>query len=234
MRVWCVCACACVVRVISNEERERKKKKKKREKNSSKFEKKAKKTQQTTNKLTNETQRAFDFFFIFFTKKDSREKKTLLLSPWGWKIKMLRFCLKNTNNFNTNARATTLSSLLSFSVVLGGEQPQQPQRVRLASKKAGGSTSNGRDSNPKFLGIKKYGGELVRPGNIIARQRGTKWHPGENCGIGTDHTLFSLVDGKVKFTKNRVKGRTIVNIEKFTEEEIALWQARGKLRHIEL
>ena len=86
----------------------------------------------------------------------------------------------------------------------------------------------------KFLGIKKYGGELVRPGNIIARQRGTKWHPGENCGIGTDHTLFSLVDGKVKFTKNRVKGRTIVNIEKFTEEEIALWRARGKLRHIEL
>ena len=167
-------------------------------------------------------------FFIFY---ETREKKRLLL---GWKIKMLRFCLKNTNNFNTNARATTLSSLLSFSVVLGGEQPQQPQRVRLASKKAGGSTSNGRDSNPKFLGIKKYGGELVRPGNIIARQRGTKWHPGENCGIGTDHTLFSLVDGKVKFTKNRVKGRTIVNIEKFTEEEIALWQARGKLRHIEL
>ncbi len=150
---------------------------------------------------------------------------------------MLRFCLKNTtNNFNTNnARASLLSSLLSFSlVVLGGEQPQQQIRVRLASKKAGGSTSNGRDSNPKFLGIKKYGGELVRPGNIIARQRGTKWHPGENCGIGTDHTLFSLVDGKVKFTKNRVKGRTIVNIEKFTEEEIALWQERGKLRHIEL
>ena len=147
---------------------------------------------------------------------------------------MLRFCLKNNNNFNTNKRAS-LSSLLS-SVVLGGgpREPPQQQRVRLASKKAGGSTSNGRDSNPKFLGIKKYGGELVRPGNIIARQRGTKWHPGENCGIGTDHTLFSLVDGKVKFTKNRVKGRTIVNIEKFTEEEIALWQARGKLRHIEL
>lgn len=173
-------------------------------------------------------------FFIFY---ETREKKLLLL---GWKIKMLRFCLKNntTNNFNTNntTRASLLSSLLSsFSfVVLGGEQPQQQIRVRLASKKAGGSTSNGRDSNPKFLGIKKYGGELVRPGNIIARQRGTKWHPGENCGIGTDHTLFSLVDGKVKFTKNRVKGRTIVNIEKFTEEEIALWRARGKLRHIEL
>ena len=147
---------------------------------------------------------------------------------------MLRFCLKNTtNNFNTNNTRASLSSLLSFNVVLGGEQPQQQIQVRLASKKAGGSTSNGRDSNPKFLGIKKYGGELVRPGNIIARQRGTKWHPGENCGIGTDHTLFSLVDGKVKFTKNRVKGRTIVNIEKFTEEEIALWRARGKLRHIE-
>lgn len=106
------------------------------------------------------------------------------------------------------------------------------QQIRFASKKAGGSTSNGRDSNPKFLGIKKYGGELVRPGNIIARQRGTKWHPGENCGIGTDHTLYSLVDGKVKFTKNRVKGRTIVNVEKFTEEEIREWQSRGKLGHI--
>jgi len=106
------------------------------------------------------------------------------------------------------------------------------QQIRFASKKAGGSTSNGRDSNPKFLGIKKYGGELVRPGNIIARQRGTKWHPGENCGIGTDHTLYSLVDGKVKFTKNRVKGRTIVNVEKFTEEEIREWQNRGKLGHI--
>ena len=162
-------------------------------------------------------------------------RKKTYRSLSGWKIKMLRFCLKNTNNFNTNTARASLSSLLSFSVVLGGEpQPQQKQQVRLASKKAGGSTSNGRDSNPKFLGIKKYGGELVRPGNIIARQRGTKWHPGENCGIGTDHTLFSLVDGKVKFTKNRVKGRTIVNIEKFTEEETALWRARGKLRHIEL
>jgi large subunit ribosomal protein L27 len=191
------------------------------------FEKKANK--QTNNSLL--TRR--DFFYLL---RETREKKLFLL---GWKIKMLRFCLKKntTNNFNTNntTRASLLSSLLSsFSfVVLGGEQPQQQIRVRLASKKAGGSTSNGRDSNPKFLGIKKYGGELVRPGNIIARQRGTKWHPGENCGIGTDHTLFSLVDGKVKFTKNRVKGRTIVNIEKFTEEEIALWRARGKLRHIE-
>jgi large subunit ribosomal protein L27 len=186
-------------------------------------------------KQTN-TQLSFDSTRLFYLLRETREKKLLLL---GWKIKMLRFCLKNntTNNFNTNntTRASLLSSLLSFSkVVLGGEQPQQQIRVRLASKKAGGSTSNGRDSNPKFLGIKKYGGELVRPGNIIARQRGTKWHPGENCGIGTDHTLFSLVDGKVKFTKNRVKGRTIVNIEKFTEEEIALWRARGKLRHIEL
>ena len=191
------------------------------------FEKKANK--QTNNSLL--TRR--DFFYLL---RETREKKLFLL---GWKIKMLRFCLKKntTNNFNTNntTRASLLSSLSSsFSfVVLGGEQPQQQIQVRLASKKAGGSTSNGRDSNPKFLGIKKYGGELVRPGNIIARQRGTKWHPGENCGIGTDHTLFSLVDGKVKFTKNRVKGRTIVNIEKFTEEEIALWRARGKLRHIE-
>ena len=106
--------------------------------------------------------------------------------------------------------------------------------IRFASKKAGGSTANGRDSNPKFLGIKKYGGELVRPGHIIARQRGTKWHPGENCGIGTDHTLYSLVDGKVKFTKNRVKGRTIVNVEKIYGGGDSILATERKLRHIQL
>ena len=207
-----------VVFITRKKERKRRKKK-----NKEHFEKKADDTQTTL------STRLFYLLTRLFYLSTRLVRKNLL----GWKKTMLRFCLKNNNNFNTNKRAS-LSSLLS-SVVLGGgpREPPQQQRVRLASKKAGGSTSNGRDSNPKFLGIKKYGGELVRPGNIIARQRGTKWHPGENCGIGTDHTLFSLVDGKVKFTKNRVKGRTIVNIEKFTEEEIALWQARGKLRHIE-
>ena len=69
----------------------------------------------------------------------------------------------------------------------------------MAHKKGGGSTSNGRDSNPKYLGIKKYGGEAVIAGNIIVRQRGTKLHPGVNVGIGRDHTLFALTDGVVSF-----------------------------------
>ena len=69
----------------------------------------------------------------------------------------------------------------------------------MAHKKAGGSTNNGRDSNAKRLGVKKFGGEIVIPGNIIIRQRGTKIRPGTNVGIGKDHTLFSLIDGSVKF-----------------------------------
>ena len=69
----------------------------------------------------------------------------------------------------------------------------------MSHKKGGGSTSNGRDSTSKRLGFKKYGGEHVIPGNIILRQRGTKWHPGDNVGIGKDHTLFAKVDGE-KFT----------------------------------
>ena len=69
----------------------------------------------------------------------------------------------------------------------------------MAHKKGGGSTRNGRDSNAQRLGVKKFGGERVRAGNIIIRQRGTKFHPGTNVGIGSDDTLFALVDGKVHF-----------------------------------
>lgn len=69
----------------------------------------------------------------------------------------------------------------------------------MAHKKAGGSSRNGRDSVGRRLGVKKFGGERVRAGNILVRQRGTKWHPGENVGMGTDHTLFALVDGHVAF-----------------------------------
>ena len=72
----------------------------------------------------------------------------------------------------------------------------------MAHKKAGGSTRNGRDSNPKFLGIKAYGGQKVTAGSIVVRQRGTKFHPGENVGIGKDHTLFAKRAGEVKFIKN--------------------------------
>lgn len=71
----------------------------------------------------------------------------------------------------------------------------------MAHKKAGGSTRNGRDSNPKMLGVKKFGGEHVIPGNIILRQRGTHWHAGKNVGIGRDHTLYALTDGRVVFTE---------------------------------
>ena len=81
----------------------------------------------------------------------------------------------------------------------------------MAHKKAGGSSRNGRDSEAKRLGVKRYGGQLVKAGNIIVRQRGTEFHPGDNVGMGKDHTLFALVDGIVKFTiKGEQKRRTIV------------------------
>ena len=78
----------------------------------------------------------------------------------------------------------------------------------MAHKKGVGSSRNGRDSNPQYLGIKKYGGEVVKAGNIIVRQNGTKWHPGSNVGLGTDYTIFALVDGVVRFEhkdKKRLK-----------------------------
>ena len=81
----------------------------------------------------------------------------------------------------------------------------------MAHKKAGGSSRNGRDSESKRLGVKKFGGEAVIAGNIIARQRGTKWHPGANVGMGRDHTLFALSDGKVAFAK-KANGRVYVNV----------------------
>ncbi len=83
----------------------------------------------------------------------------------------------------------------------------------MAHKKAGGSTRNGRDSESKRLGVKRYGGELVKAGNIIVRQRGTHFHPGENVGIGRDHTLFAKTDGQVKFVVKGTKKRTFVTVE---------------------
>ena len=104
--------------------------------------------------------------------------------------------------------------------------------IRLATKKAGGSSKNGRDSRSKRLGVKKFGGyvasavecaptrltrcvvdsERVVPGNIIVRQRGTKMHPGENVGIGRDHTIFALVEGEVKFRYNKLKKHQVVGV----------------------
>ncbi|MEK4033196.1 50S ribosomal protein L27 [Methylocystis sp. IM3] len=80
----------------------------------------------------------------------------------------------------------------------------------MAHKKAGGSSRNGRDSDGRRLGVKKFGGESVVAGNIIIRQRGTKWHPGRNIGMGKDHTLFALVDGVVEFHSSR--GRSSVSV----------------------
>ncbi|MGZ0187923.1 MAG: 50S ribosomal protein L27 [Alphaproteobacteria bacterium] len=82
----------------------------------------------------------------------------------------------------------------------------------MAHKKAGGSSRNGRDSAGRRLGVKKFGGELVVPGNIIIRQRGTKFHPGQNVGMGTDHTIFALIDGNVSFAK-KTRGRMFVSVE---------------------
>ena len=82
----------------------------------------------------------------------------------------------------------------------------------MAHKKAGGSSRNGRDSESKRLGVKRYGGEVVAAGNIIVRQRGTVFHPGDNVGIGKDHTLFAKVDGAVKFTIKGAEKRKTVSI----------------------
>ncbi len=86
----------------------------------------------------------------------------------------------------------------------------------MAHKKAGGSSRNGRDSAGRRLGVKKFGGEHVIPGNIIIRQRGTKWHPGENVGIGKDHTIFALTEGKVSFSKS-TGDRTYVSVDSAPE-----------------
>ena len=90
----------------------------------------------------------------------------------------------------------------------------------MAHKKSGGSSRNGRDSESKRLGVKKYGGERVLAGNIIVRQRGTTFHAGENMGMGRDHTLFATVHGAVKLTK-KANGRCYVSILPTTEQAMA-------------
>ena len=82
----------------------------------------------------------------------------------------------------------------------------------MATKKAGGSSRNGRDSAGRRLGVKKYGSQTVEAGNIIVRQRGTKWHPGKNVGIGKDHTIFSKIAGIVEFVKTNRKNRIFINV----------------------
>ena len=89
----------------------------------------------------------------------------------------------------------------------------------MAHKKAGGSSRNGRDSAGQRLGLKIFGGENVLAGNIIARQRGTKWHPGRNVGVGKDHTLFAKISGKVEF-RTKTKGRVFVSVRPVTEAAV--------------
>jgi len=91
----------------------------------------------------------------------------------------------------------------------------------MAHKKAGGSTRNGRDSNPKYRGVKRFGGQLVNAGEIIVRQCGTKFHPGRNVGIGKDHTLYALTAGKVAFGFKGKQHKQCVNIEPVQEESAA-------------
>jgi large subunit ribosomal protein L27 len=86
----------------------------------------------------------------------------------------------------------------------------------MAHKKAGGSSRNGRDSAGQRLGVKIFGGENCLAGNIIVRQRGTKWHPGQNVGVGKDHTLFALIEGRVEY-RTKARGRTFVSVMPNTE-----------------
>ncbi len=83
----------------------------------------------------------------------------------------------------------------------------------MATKKAGGSSRNGRDSAGRRLGVIKYGGQEVEPGQIIVRQRGTKWHPGLNVGIGKDHTIFAKITGIVEYVKSARNNRTFINVK---------------------
>jgi large subunit ribosomal protein L27 len=89
----------------------------------------------------------------------------------------------------------------------------------MAHKKAGGSTRNGRDSNPKYLGVKRFGGESVIAGNIILRQRGTECHPGKGVGMGRDHTIFALIDGIVRFKRKGPHMRQFISIEPVAEQQ---------------
>jgi large subunit ribosomal protein L27 len=89
----------------------------------------------------------------------------------------------------------------------------------MAHKKGVGSSRNGRDSNPQYRGVKKYGGEAVIPGNIIIRQKGTQWHPGTNVGMGTDYTIYALVEGHVKF-EHKSKSRYKVSVVPVAAEAV--------------
>ncbi|KAA8537624.1 hypothetical protein F0562_027232 [Nyssa sinensis] len=125
----------------------------------------------------------------------------LLLQVIGWE-KEQTFA-KTTGGYWTVYSGVNDGSLSGLSLVI----------KRWATKKTAGSTKNGRDSKPKNLGVKKFGGERVIPGNIIVRQRGTRFHPGNYVGMGKDHTLYALKEGCVKFERHKLSGRKWVHVE---------------------
>ena len=125
----------------------------------------------------------------------------------------MRAIAPSGENLSLSLGASLDASISPANTQLGGRL----QQIRCASKKQGGSTQNNKDSNPKYLGVKLFGGQRCIPGNIIVRQRGKRFHPGVNVGMGKDHTLFSLVEGKVTFSKvhegrKNAKGRTFVHV----------------------
>nr|GMD97077.1 50S ribosomal protein L27-like [Ipomoea batatas] len=125
---------------------------------------------------------------------------------------------KEVMNFTTLFRRFNIRELVSNTPVYSYGSDASGEGLSLvlrrwATKKTAGSTKNGRDSKPKNLGVKKFGGERVIPGNIIVRQRGTRFHPGDYVGIGKDHTLYALKEGCVKFERNKLTGRKWVHVE---------------------
>ncbi|MQM03797.1 hypothetical protein Taro_036593 [Colocasia esculenta] len=120
-------------------------------------------------------------------------------------------------NLSTVCRRVGLKELISKSPTYSGATDASGGLSlifrRWATKKTAGSTKNGRDSNPKYLGVKKFGGERVIPGNIIVRQRGTRFHPGDCVGMGKDHTLFALKEGHVRFERHKLSGRKWVHVD---------------------
>ncbi|KAL4447230.1 hypothetical protein ABPG77_007263 [Micractinium sp. CCAP 211/92] len=109
--------------------------------------------------------------------------------------------------------AATAAETCSSSGVAAAAGGAQWQQLRFASKKQGGSTQNTKDSNPKYLGVKLFGGQRCIPGNIIMRQRGTEFHPGANVGMGRDHTIYSLIEGRVKFSRDPRTKRRYISVE---------------------
>ncbi|KAK3002819.1 hypothetical protein RJ639_018774, partial [Escallonia herrerae] len=124
---------------------------------------------------------------------------------------MFNFGMSLCRRLNLNELITKIPVCSSASDVSGGGLGLIFRRW--ATKKTAGSTKNGRDSNPKFLGVKKFGGERVKSGNIIVRQKGTRFHPGDYVGIGRDHTLYAMIEGCVKFERHKLSGRKWVHVE---------------------